>query len=373
MQFKDVIGQEKVKQRLLNSVHENRVSHAQLFLGPGGAGTLPLAMAYIQFIGCENKQAEDSCGHCNSCLKFGKLIHPDEHFTYPVATVKDVKNPKSVNFVGQWREAVTENPYLSLQQWYDLLGMENKQGFISVEESSDIIRGLSLKSFESEYKFVLVWMPEKMRTDAANKLLKIIEEPPQKTLFILVAEDEEQIIPTIRSRTQLVKITRLNDNELAAALVFKFNLDRAKANVLAHLSQGDFITAQTLLAEGAENEAHDFIDWMRLCYRLPMKDLTKWVDEMAKTGRENQKNFLYYATHIARESLMLNFAGEQAVRLDENQFHSIKKFASQLNFRNGFSFVDELNRAHYHIERNGNPKIVFMDLSIKMNKLIAAN
>lgn len=373
MQFKDIIGQEKIKHRLLNSVHENRVSHAQLFLGPAGAGTLPLAMAYIQFIGCENKQAEDSCGLCNFCIKSRKLIHPDIHFTYPVATVKDVKNPKSVNFVSQWREAITENPYLSLQQWYDGLGMENKQGFIPVEESSDIIRGLSLKSFESEYKFVLVWMPEKMRADAANKLLKIIEEPPQKTLFVLVAEDEGQIIPTIRSRTQLIKINRLTDSELARALVSKFNIDQTKANILAHLSQGDFITAKALLAEGAENESHDFIDWMRLCYRLPMKDLTKWIDEMAKTGRENQKNFLYYATHMARESLMMNFAGAQVVRLEESQFLPIKKFASQLNFRNGFSFVEELNKAHYHIERNGNPKIVFMDLSIKMNKLLVAN
>ncbi|MGI8893196.1 MAG: ATP-binding protein [Bacteroidia bacterium] len=374
MQFKDIIGQEEVKQRLITSVKESRVSHAQLFLGPSGSGSLALALAYIQYIGCENRQANDSCGKCNPCNKFSKMIHPDVHFTYPVAGLRDIKNPKSIHFVAEWRAAVTENPYLNLQQWYDTLGMENKQGYISVEESSEIIKVLSLKSFESEYKFVIIWMPEKMRTDAANKLLKIIEEPPQKTLFIMVAEDEEQIIPTIRSRTQLIKIKRLSDRELANALVEKVGIDRTKAEMAAHLSQGDYNAALTLMTEETDtSDVNKFIDWMRLCYKLQVKELTRWVDEMAKAGRENQKNFLYYATFMARECLMINFAGEEITRMEENQLVALRLFAKRINYNNGFSFVDELNKAHYHIERNGNPKIIFMDLSIKMNSLIGAN
>jgi DNA polymerase III subunit delta' len=374
MQFKEIIGQEQVRQRLIASVMENRVSHAQLFLGPPGSGNLALSLAYIQYIGCANKSESDSCGRCNSCNKFSKMIHPDVHFTYPVAGLKEVKNPVSVNFAAQWREAVTENPYLNLQQWYDTIGMENKQGFISVNESADIIKGLSLKSFESEYKFVVIWMPEKMRTDAANKLLKMIEEPPQKTLFILVAEDEEQIISTIRSRTQLIKIKRLLDIELSHALVQRHNVERTKAEMIAHLSQGDYNAAQSLISEEADNSSVDsFIAWMRLCYKLPLKELTGWIDDMAKAGRENQKNFLYYATHMARECLIINFAGEGITRMEESQLTALRPFARRINFNNSFLFVDELNRAHYHIERNGNPKIIFMDLSIKMNSLIGAN
>ena len=373
MQLKDVIGQDEVKIRLINSVKENRVSHAQLFLGSSGSGSLALALAYIQYISCENKGDTDSCGKCNSCVKFNKHIHPDIHYTYPVAGVKEVKNSRSVNFITQWREAILENPYMDLQQWYEWLGMENKQGFISVDESADIIRSLSLKAFESEYKFVLIWMPEKMRTDAANKLLKMIEEPPQKTLFILVAEDEEQIIGTIRSRTQLVKIKRLSEKEISEALTKHFNADRSLAEMVAHLSHGNYNTARSLISEGTDNSGVDnFIAWMRLCYKLPMKDLIRWIDEMAKSGRENQKNFLYYATHMARECLMLNFAGEESTKMDESQITPLRPFAKMINFNNSFSFVDELNKAHYHIERNGNPKIIFMDLSIKMNRLIAS-
>ena len=371
MQFEAIIGQEKVKQRLLTSVQENRVSHAQLFLGSPGSGNLALAFAYIQYISCENKSADDSCGTCNACIKMAKHVHPDVHYTYPVAALKDVKITRSVNFITQWREAVLANPYMNLQQWYDYLGMENKQGFISVEESSDIIKQLSLKSFESEYKFVIIWMPEKMRTDAANRLLKIIEEPPQKTLFILVAEEADQIITTIRSRTQLVKINRLKDEEIKNTLVTKHIAEPKQAEVIAKLSQGDYNAALDLVAEGAEtSEVDNFIAWMRLCYQLKVKELSGWVDDMAKTGRENQKNFLYYSTHLARECMMLNFAGDDTVRMADEQLTMLRPFAKMINYDNGFAFVDELNKAHFHIERNGNPKIVFMDLSLKMNKLI---
>lgn len=362
-----------MKKRLITSVKENRVSHAQLFLGPSGAGPLPLALAYIQYIGCENK-TDDSCGKCNSCNKFSKMIHPDVHFTYPVAGVKDVKNPKSVNFLAEWREAVSANPYLDLQEWYEMLGMENKQGLISVDESADIIKSLTLKSFESEYKFVLIWMPEKMRVDASNKLLKMIEEPPQKTLFLLVAEEEDQIIPTIRSRTQLIKINRLPDKELARHLEINHKVDKTRAEMIAHLSQGDINAAMSLISgDSNQGEVQEFIDWMRLCYRLSVKDLAKWIDEISRTGRENQKNFLYYATHMARECLMLNFAGAEATRMDENQLDLLRPFAKRITYDKSFSFVDELNKAHFHIGRNGNPRIIFMDLSIKMNRLIGAN
>ncbi|MBL0341038.1 MAG: hypothetical protein IPP71_09005 [Bacteroidetes bacterium] len=250
MKFTDVIGRQEVKARLVHSVHEGRISHAQLFAGTEGGSGLVLAFAYACFIHCENPTQTDSCGICASCIKHNKLVHPDLHFSYPVVTNSTIKDrsPKSTDYILQWREAFLHNPYMDINQWYNAMGVENKQGFMSVEESADILRKLSLKSFESKYKIQIIWLPEKMRVDASNKLLKIIEEPPDNTVFILVTEHREQLLPTILSRTQLVKTPAPSIQEMADAIGKLFNKEPKIARRIANLANGKINAAFILPA-----------------------------------------------------------------------------------------------------------------------------
>ena len=236
MLFKDIIGQEEIKKKLIKTVEENRVSHAQLFSGPEGAGSLPLAIAYAQYISCENRSGNDSCGTCHSCFKYSKLIHPDLHFILPVASTPKVKEPLTDKFLEEWRVSFIENPYLNPAEWYKAIGLENKQGFINVAESNEIIRKLSLKSYESEYKVVIIWLPEKMNKSAANKLLKIIEEPPSKTLFLMVTENSTNILPTIYSRVQVIRIPKLEEAEILLALQQGFDLEEDNIKNAAYLA-----------------------------------------------------------------------------------------------------------------------------------------
>jgi DNA polymerase III subunit delta' len=379
MQFSEIIGQQSVKERLVHSVHENRIPHAQLFFGSEGSGNLALAIAYAQFLSCENRSENDSCGKCSSCIKYKKLIHPDLHFSYPTAPIKE-KKAKSIEFAGEWREAVLENPYLGLQDWYEFIGIENKQGFISVEESAEIVRKLTLKTFESRYKVMIIWMPEIMRVDAANKLLKIIEEPPDNTIFILVTENREQIISTILSRTQLVKINRLADKELNNALKERFNLEYHEAQRIVHLADGNYNLAQSMAKqESASIEIEkEFIDWMRMCLFLDKpgkvqeyyRRLIDWIDVIAKAGRERQKNFISYGLEIAHECLVTNYADASMARVTDETIPTFSKFVKFINQNNAGLFVEELNKAHFHIGRNANPRILFLDLSFKMNRVL---
>lgn len=381
MQFSEIIGQQAVKQRLIQSVIDNRIAHAQLFYGSEGSGNLAMAIAYAQYLSCENKLENDSCSNCSSCIKYKKLIHPDLHFSYPVAAIKDVPKPKSTDFLIQWRKAVLENSYMNLQEWYEFIGIENKQGFMSVEESADIVRKLSLKTFESKYKILIIWMPEKMRVDASNKLLKIIEEPPDNTVFILVTENLEQILSTMLSRTQLIKIKRLSDKELNNALQEKFKLPHHEAQRIVHLADGNYNIAQSMAKQesGSVEIEKEFIDWMRLCFSLfnkPEKNqeiftkLNEWIDVIVKAGRERQKNFIGFGLEIARECLMTNYADASLVRVTDEIVPNFSRFAPFINFKNADRFTDELNKAHFHIERNANPRILFLDLSFKMNKIL---
>jgi DNA polymerase III subunit delta' len=380
MQFSAIIGQNTVRQRLLHSVHENRIPHAQLFYGPEGSGNLALAIAYAQFLSCENRTQEDSCDTCASCKKYKKLIHPDLHFSYPVATVKDISKPTSKDFISKWREAVLENPYLGLQDWYEFIGIENKQGFMSVEESAEIVRKLTLKTFESKYKVMIIWMPEIMRVDAANKLLKIIEEPPDNTVFILVTENMEQIISTILSRTQLVKINRITDKELNNALKQKYNFEYHDAQRIVHLADGNYNLAQSMAKhESVSIEIEkEFIDWMRMCLFISQpakledtyKKLNGWIDVMVKAGRERQKNFISYGLEIAHECLVTNYADVSMARMTDEIIPTFSKFVKFIHQNNAALFAEELNKAYFHIGRNANPRILFLDLSFKMNKIL---
>lgn len=376
MQFKDVIGHNEVKKHLIDSVRKNRISHAQLFLGDEGSGNLPMAIAYAQYISCENKSGEDSCGVCPSCVKFQKLAHPDLHFVFPVATNKIItKNPISSKFINEWRELVLDKEgYITLADLQDKLETENKQLLIPKDESVEILKTLSLKTYESEYKTMIIWFPEKFNNTSANKLLKIIEEPPAKTLFILVAHDAEQIITTILSRTQLVKIGKINENELQKELLEKFGVNSDIALNAAHLSDGNYIKAKKILQHNEIEESfHEmFVSWMRAAFKADVPELIKWTDEVARSsfGREKQKQFLKYCLHVFRESLISNYGDNDLNRIADSEEQFLKKFAPYIHGANCINVIELFNDAIYHIERNANPKVLFLDVSLKLTKLL---
>ncbi len=370
MQFSEIIGQDNIKERLVRSVNEKRISHAQLFLGSQGTGALPLALAYAQFISCTNKTETDSCGTCLSCIKFNKIIHPDLHFVFPIALNKDHR--KSDDLIVAFRSTFLNNPYITLFDWFDSLNAENKQAVIGTEESADILRKLSLTTYESEYKIMVIWLPEKMNPTAANKLLKILEEPPVKTLFLLVCENEEQLLRTIVSRTQLIKINKLTEEQIATALVQKFELSSEDAQKTAHLADGNFSEA-LLLVNDIENNSQNLSNFqglMRNCLKFNIKEIINWTSGISEGGRERQKNFITYALHISRQCFLMNNGSESLVKLTEKELEFVKKFSAFVHEYNIEQFTEELNKAFYHLERNANPKILFMDLAFKFNELL---
>jgi DNA polymerase III subunit delta' len=371
MQFKDVIGQEALKKQLARTAKENRVSHAQLFLGSEGSGNLALAIAYAQFLVCENA-GEDSCGTCPACIKMNKLSHPDVTFSYPVASKDKISKPKSSDFAEEWRTAVLDNPYLNFNDWVEQLDIENKQGIISAEECNDIVRRLSLTSYEHGYKIVIIWQPEKLFHAAAPKLLKIIEEPPEQTLFLLVAENYEQIIATITSRTQLVKLEHLADEEIAQALIQRFQLGKEAAKKMAHRADGNYREALLLAANSTieEDDAKLFLQWMRDCLKLKVKEIGDFVDTIADRPREKQKVFLRTSLQIVRECLMVNYGHHSMIRMEGEELESFKRFAPFVNKNNAEDFARQLSEAHFHLERNANTKILFTDLSFTINRLL---
>lgn len=373
MQFKEVIGQKNIKEKLINTIKENRVSHAQLFLGSEGSGNLALAIAYAQYISCENKLENDSCGVCPSCVKYQKLVHPDLHFVFPVSTSKVIKkDPVSDDYIAQWRETIIENPYLNQNKWYEIIDVENKQGIISKNESYEILRKLNLKTFESEYKIMIIWLPEKMNAFAANKLLKLIEEPPAKTLFLMVSENSEQILSTILSRTQLIKIPKIDKESMMNAICDRFGLSPEKADDLAHLANGNYFEAQNLISSTEEDNFNfeQFAQFMRLSYQRKVIELIDWVDEISSIGREKQKNFLAYSIRLVRENFMLNIKNRNLVYLTKKEMEFSEKFSQFINQENVYGIYDALNRAYSDIEMNAYNKIVFLDLALKILKLI---
>ncbi len=372
MKFSSVIGHTEVKQRLIHSANENRVSHALLFLGPEGGGNFPMAVAFAQYLICENPAKEDSCGICSGCKKMEKLVHPDVSFSYPVAPKEKITKPRSNDFALQWRNEVLGNPYQNYNEWMESLSLDNKQGIISVHESADIISRLSLKSVEAPYKIVIVWLPERMNDEAANKLLKIIEEPPDNTLFFLVAENQELLLNTIISRTQLIKVNRINDNDMMQTLVEKHLIDKTIARRIVHRADGDYNEAQKML-ENDEAEAdlnQKFLMWMRNCLKLNVQGINQLSQNFGGESRESQKNFLRHALSLARECLLLNYGDHSLIRLEGKDLEDIKRFAPFVNEKNIYSFTEELNKAHFHLERNANSRVLFTDLSFSMHSLL---
>ena len=367
MQFKDIVGQGAIKQRLINTVNENRVSHAQLFLGPEGSGSLALAVAYAQYLSCEDKQLDDSCGVCSSCRKYQKLMHPDLHFSYPFFAKH--KDDNALSFIEQWREAFLAWPYLNLDIWRDYLDAENKQANINIAECHQIIKKLSLKPFESEYKILILWLPEYLDKEG-NALLKIIEEPQPNTLFLLVAQNQDQILNTILSRTQLVKIPALGYEEIKDYLIVQHNQTEEAAAEIAYLCNGNLTEALIMLQQENKGYHNLFVSWLRLCFANKGLDILTFVDQLAKMGRENQKNFLRYGISFIRECCLLIAGAGSLVHLPANELETAQKMTHVMNISMAEAISAELEKAHYHVERNANPKILFLDVSLQIIKTL---
>ncbi len=362
-----------MKKRLVQSVTEERVPHAQLYHGPEGTGGLALALAYASYLSCTDRQEGDSCGQCDSCRKYDKLVHPDLHFAFPVFTTKSVSsNPVSDDFLAEWREALLRNPYMTLNEWYAHLGLENKQGLINKHESAAILRKLNLKAFESDFKVMIIWMPEKMNAVASNKLLKMIEEPPPLTVFLLVAADTGRILPTILSRTQMIRVPRIADRDLLAALKRTYSLDEEKLQNAVHLADGSYSTAVEILNRNEEiqYQLELFIRIMRLAYSRKFQEIFEWVEELSSLGRERQKAFLSYALRMVRENFLLNLKQEELVRMNPDEAEFSGKFSAFIQEGNTPSIVKELNDAYRHIEANAYARIVFLDFALTLVKLI---
>jgi len=364
MQFSEIIGQAAIKRSLVSTVKENRVSHAQLFLGPEGSGSLALAVAYAQYINCENRQSDDSCGECASCRKYNKLIHPDLHFSYPFFAKH--KEDTAATYAEEWRKAFLENPYLGLDHWRRQLDAENKQANINIAEAHHIIKKLSLKAFESEYKVLILWLPEYLDSQG-NALLKLIEEPPEKTLFLLVAESQDRILNTIISRTQLVKINRLTDAEVSGYLMERQQLSKHQAEEIAFISGGSIQQAIHLLGEDTKDHFDLMIRWLRYCVTDAGHPLIKICeDELSKLGRENQKSFLLYTLNMMRQVVLLKEYMAQLVHLPSAELDFVQKFSRHYPMEQVDAAIRLFEEAHYHIERNANPKILFLDVSLQL-------
>jgi DNA polymerase-3 subunit delta' len=378
MDFSEVIGQKHLKSHLIKTVENARIPHAQLFVGTAGSGILPMAIAYVNEILCKpyekNSPARQVCEN-----KIKKLAHPDLHFIYPVNTNDTIKkNAVSSNFAEAWRKFVLNNPYGSLFDWLQSIGIENKQGNISVNEAQDLLKTLSLKAYEGGYKVMIIWMADKMNTECSNKILKIVEEPPEKTLLLLLTDSEESIISTIRSRCQKLHFPLLSEDSIATELVNKYSVAPATAKNISRQASGDFNNALHILESNGDDLLFEkwFLSWIRTAFKAKgnkgaINDLLNWSDDLAGKGRETQKKFLGYCMELFRHALLKNYKADSLLyyKTSDKNF-SIEKFAPFVHQNNIYEITSALEDASYHIERNGNAKIIFTDLSIQLTRLI---
>lgn len=364
MKFSEVVGQESLKKQLISDYQNNKISHAQMFTGEAGYGALPLILAYIQYLFCENKSDTDSCGVCPSCKKISTLQHPDLHFSFPVV---QALSKTSDGLLQNWRAKLTESPYFNLNQWIQFIDEKGRRPIIGSEESLQIIKKLSLKSFEGGYKVMVIWMAEEMNPTCANKILKILEEPPAKTLFFLITAKTSTILPTIISRTRVTKVHRLGITEITEYLRQRHGLNEHKAQTIAVQSEGNLITALTSLSDNVDRDYNreQFIQFMRACYKKNVNEMIEWAEQMADLGREKQKQFLEYSLQMFRQSMLKNYMKDQLINLTDDEEAFLKNFARFITNNNIMSFMQHFNDAHYHIERNANPKILFTNLTFK--------
>lgn len=379
MLFSEILGQDHIKNHLMQSAMLGRIPHAQLFIGPEGSGTLPMALAYAQFVLCQNAFPDNLNGNQACNLKCNQFAHPDLHFTFPTVATESVKTkPKSGDFLKEWREFLNLNPYASLFDWYKHLQEDKKSGMIRVDDAQDVLKTLALKSYEGGYKVMVIWMADHMNVEASNKLLKIIEEPTPQTLLILIAEHEEDLLQTIRSRCQVIHFNGIPEKIMAAYLKDKYEINEHESFKIAHQAQGNLNQAIKLLQEDDESLVFEawFVKWVRAAFRAKgnpaaIHDLIDWSDEISRVGREAQKHFLHYCIEVFRQALLSNYQAKSLVFLiptiDDFKF---EKFAPFVNHQNIEEIYQQLSDAIYHIERNGNAKLILTDLSIKLTRLI---
>lgn len=368
--MQNIVGQQRTKDFLAALAQSERVPHALLFLGSTGSGGLAMANAFAQILECENiSQITEfqACGACSACRKAAHFTHPDIHFSFPTIGT----NAVSTDFLKDWRAFLSETPYADVNTWLQRLGADNKQGNINKEECNAILKKLSLKTFEGRYKILLMWLPEYLGKEG-NRLLKLIEEPPEQTIFLLVAENQDLILNTILSRCQLVRLDPLSDDEVAEGLVDQRHLNPERARQIAFLSGGDFGAALAAADAPDTDDAQILLDWLRKCWRGHAVEMVRWTDEFAKLGRENQKQFLHYGLHFLRELLSLVSTGSSALRLRPEEMATAQNMSKVLDFEKIVKISSLLNDNIFYIERNANPKILFLDTSIQMHQIMKA-
>ena len=371
--FDNIIGQKEYIASLRTAIDNNRLPHALLISGNEGSGSLALAYAAAQYLICPHRHDGDACGQCPQCLQLGKLQHPDVHFVFPVVRKKNQKEaPISLDYMSEWRNAFLNNHYLTLNEWTTTSGEENKQAGIFVAEANNIIKTLSVKPFESDYRVMIIWLPEKMNEETANKLLKIIEEPNDMTHFFLVSQEPERIIGTIQSRVQRINLPPIADVDIQQALVSRFNCPPDKAIDYARMSHGSYVEALKLLNDDEERSFYftKFCEMMRLSYAKKLFDMKEWSEELSGIGRERQKAYLQYAQQMIRENFIMNFNTPSLNYLNENERTFSSRFHAFVNHNNVTGIMDELALAEKDIMQNVNAKMVFFDLSLKLIMLL---
>ena len=371
MYFKDIIGHEELKAQLRRCVDENRLAHALLITGAQGSGKLPIAVAMARYILCSNRHDGDACGTCPSCVKMDKLIHSDLHFVFPVKKKKGSSAdsaPLSDDYIAEWRRIFLKEPYFGYGDWLNMLDVENQQPMIYEKESGEILRKLSLKSREGGWKVMIIWLPEKMKEACSNKLLKILEEPPAETLFMLVTEDAEHIIPTILSRTQAVEVPRISVDAITAALQQRYALDEATARSVAQQSDGDWEKAESMLKVNNDKALYLelFMMLMRTAYKRDIQAMKQWSEQVAALGRERQKGLLEYCQRMIRENFIMNFGRNEMLYLTPEERNFSQNFSPFVNENNIFGIVEELSDAQKHVEQNVNAKMIFFDMALRM-------
>lgn len=374
MRFADIPGLYESKNLLVQAVKNNHVAHAQLFYGQQGSGNMAMALAFATYLNCTDKQDGDSCGKCPSCLKMDKLIHPDLQFVFPASSTKSVtgKNVVSSSYLKEWREYLLANPYGSLVDWSAHYGAENKQANISKEESRNIVKSMTMTSFEGEYKILVIWLPEYMHTTAANGILKILEEPPSKTIFLMVSCDYERLLTTILSRCQLFKIPNFSTEDIEEFLTNQHSVPPEKAKSIAALSDGNIRQAVESIDE-SENDDHTlFRDWMRQCWTKDFIKINQTNDAFFKMSKTAQKLFLQYAMNMLRHALVHHLMPEETEKLNSEEQGFVANFGKALNEQKIEKISGEINTALYHLERNANIRILFLDLSISIGQVMTA-
>jgi DNA polymerase III subunit delta' len=371
MKFADIPGLEEVKKLLIDAVKSSHSAHAQLFVGAQGALNLPMALAYATYLHCENK-GDDSCGVCPACSKNSKLIHPDTHFVFPLSNVKGDKDEErfKADILKSWRSFLLEQPFGILDDWTNFYGGEDKLALISREESREIIKTLSLKPFESKSKVMIIWQPELMHPSAANGILKILEEPAPHTFFILVTNAADKLLPTIISRTQIVTVPLLQDEEIETHLKNKHSLEDTRARKIVQLADGNLNMALKLLENEEDNNTQRFTEWMRACFKRSYGALVTMAEDYHGLDKLSQRNLMMYAMNMMRETLLHASGAETINRARGEELKFVQDFSKVMNIDKVEKSFKLMNDASYHLERNGSAKMIFLDLSLKLAKTI---